>query len=101
MTNHHSLTKVLCLVAVMQLLATWPARGAAEEAASAAGTTQSAAQSAYNSKLICKSERVIGSNIPKRVCRTQAQVDAERTAAQEQMKDVNSQIGRQTGAEGG
>ena len=40
-------------------------------------------------KLICKKEPVIGSNIPKRVCRTQAQIDAEREASRDSMSEMN------------
>lgn len=39
-------------------------------------------------KLICEMERPVGSNIPKRVCRTKAQMDREREAAQEQMREA-------------
>jgi hypothetical protein len=41
-----------------------------------------------DSKLICEVERPVGSNIPKRVCRTQAQIDREREAAQEKMREL-------------
>lgn len=34
-------------------------------------------------KLVCKKERSIGSQMVKRVCRTQAQIDAEREAARQ------------------
>ncbi|HTO57399.1 MAG TPA: hypothetical protein VMJ74_06370 [Pseudomonadales bacterium] len=101
MNNRRSLANSFCVVAAVLLALAWSIRAAAEESVDEANPTQSAAQSAYNSKPICKSERVIGSNIPKRVCRTQAQIDAERAASQEHMKDVNSQIGRQTGSGGG
>jgi hypothetical protein len=43
--------------------------------------TQAAAASDYSNKLICKRELPIGSKIPKTVCRTQAQIDAERGGA--------------------
>ena len=39
-------------------------------------------------KLICKKEKVLGSNIKKRTCRTQAQIDALRAASQEHMSEV-------------
>jgi hypothetical protein len=42
-----------------------------------------------DSKLICEMERPVGSNIPKRVCRTQAQIDKERAEAQDQMREAS------------
>jgi hypothetical protein len=41
------------------------------------GQTTAAAKSAYSNKLICKREQVTGSMIPKRVCKTQEQIDQE------------------------
>jgi hypothetical protein len=43
---------------------------------------------AQEDKLICQTERPVGSNIPKRVCRTQAQIDREREAAQEKIREL-------------
>jgi hypothetical protein len=40
-------------------------------------------------KLICTSERPVGSNIPKKVCRTQEQIDRERDAAQDKMREMS------------
>src|SRR5262249_22007100 len=45
--------------------------------------TSAAAQSAYSNKLICKREQVTGSMIPKRVCKTQEQIDKEHEAIKE------------------
>jgi hypothetical protein len=53
--------------------------------APAAADTKTASQ---DDKLICEVERPVGSNIPKRVCRTQAQIDREREAAQEKMREL-------------
>ena len=48
-------------------------------------------------KLVCKSEPVIGSNIKKKTCKTQKQVDEEREASQSSMGDLNRQQGRASG----
>jgi hypothetical protein len=42
-----------------------------------------AAEKPAKPKLICKSERELGSFIPKKTCRTQQQIDAMRKASQE------------------
>jgi hypothetical protein len=44
---------------------------------------------AQDDKLICQTERPVGSNIPKRVCRTQAEIDREREAAQDKMRELS------------
>ena len=40
------------------------------------------------SGLICKREKVTGSNFTKKVCRSQAQIEAQRKADQEFMRDI-------------
>ena len=40
--------------------------------------------------MICRKEKVIGSNIPKRVCRTAAQIKAEAEAAKSYARDAAS-----------
>ena len=69
---------------------------AAEESAAQPplGQTQAAAKAAYANKLICTKEPVPGSNIKKKVCRTQAQIDQERAASQSMMNDLNKYQGR-------
>jgi hypothetical protein len=53
------------------------------------GTTVTADKTPHEeSKLICEMERPVGSNIPKRVCRSQAQIDKERAQAQDQMREA-------------
>jgi len=41
------------------------------------------------SGLICKREKVTGSNFPRKVCRTQEQIDAQREADQKSIRDIN------------
>jgi len=52
--------------------------------------TTAAAQSAYSNKLICKREHVTGSMIPKKVCRTQEQIDKQ----QEEMRAYADEMRR-------
>ena len=55
----------------------------------ASGPAPAAAKTASDDdKLICEMERPVGSNIPKRVCRTQAQIDRERETAQDTMREL-------------
>ena len=49
--------------------------------ATGAGSTASAQTAADDGKLICKREKATGSKLGKRVCRTAAQIEAEREAA--------------------
>ncbi len=66
---------------------------AAQPAGAPLEGSQAAAASAYSSQLTCKRERQMGSNIPRNVCRTRAQIDAERTAAAEFNRDMNRRSG--------
>jgi hypothetical protein len=54
-----------------------------------AATDAKKATAQDDNKMICETERPVGSNIPKRVCRTQAQIDREREAAQKQLLDLS------------
>ena len=64
----------------------YPARSALHEgtlaAEAPAASTASAPSSGDGPKLICSLERPTGSNIMRRVCRSQDQVDRDREAAQ-------------------
>jgi hypothetical protein len=51
-------------------------------------------------KLICTREEDTGSFLSKRVCRTQAQIDAERRDAQ-MMEDYRQSLGNRVGVGGG
>jgi len=56
-----------------------------------AGATQPAATTAIpeQKKLVCQMERPVGSNIPRKICRTQEQIDRERDAAQDKMREMS------------
>jgi hypothetical protein len=64
---------------------------AEESAAPAAEPTKKAAPA---DKLVCKQEPVIGSNIKRRVCKSQSQIDEERDAARQGLNDLNKSAGR-------
>jgi hypothetical protein len=42
----------------------------------------------YGEKVVCRKERPTGSNIPEMVCRSQAQIDAERLQTQDQLRTM-------------
>jgi len=62
-----------------------------QPAAAQAGTAQAPAKAtlAEDQKPICTTERPVGSNIPRRVCRTPEQIEREREAAQEKMRGLS------------
>jgi hypothetical protein len=45
---------------------------------------------ADENRLICHKERTVGSHISKRVCRTQSEIDAEKTAGQESLRQLSN-----------
>ncbi len=52
------------------------------------GRTQAAAEADYHKKVVCKYEKVIGTRIQKRVCRTAADAAVERESSKEFLKDI-------------
>ena len=84
----------LCGVAIMIGVAlARPAIAEGPAAASPEERTEAAAKSDYSNKRICKRQRQTGSHIPRTVCRTQAQIDADREAATEFVREENRQQG--------
>lgn len=88
--------RLLCTTALLVLtapvLATTPAPTAPEAAqaavaaaptAAAPAATPSTAAQADGEAKVCKLEKELGSNRPKRICRTKAQIEAERAAARD------------------
>jgi hypothetical protein len=61
-----------------------------------AGTAQASAPEATppETKLVCEMERPVGSNIPRRVCRTPEQIEREREAAQTKMREISRPGGK-------
>ncbi len=58
------------------------------------------AKSNDDGKLICKKEPVMGSNIKKKTCRTQKQLDEQREASKSMVNGVNQGQGRNNGSGG-
>jgi hypothetical protein len=50
-----------------------------------------AAKEGDEDEMICVKEEIVGSNIPKRHCRTRGQIERERREAQEEMRRVQRQ----------
>jgi hypothetical protein len=69
-----------------------PMTASAEEPVDPAASAQSqaAAKEVYQNQLICKTKAVVGSHIPKRICKTQAQIDAERARAARMLREVQA-----------
>ncbi len=68
--------------------------GTAEPATDRAGKTEAAAKQDYSQKLICKRENVTGSNLQRKVCRTRAQIDADKQASDQLLHDMNVHAGQ-------
>lgn len=54
------------------------------------GQTAAGASAAYRHHVVCKPQPVLGSRIPKEVCRTRAQADAEAKGAQEYVERLQA-----------
>lgn len=92
----------VCLGVVLALgcATTAPAPTQAQPAAQAAadgGTPQQAVAANARPKQVCVNEQVTGSRISRRVCRSEAAAEAEREAAQKQVREaekVNRRMGQ-------
>jgi hypothetical protein len=91
MTHHpHAITPMslfrgFAWVAALEFSgATW-----ADQPTLAPGHQTKAARAAFESKLICKREYVTGSFVPRRICKTQAQIDKEHATSKQWMEDSN------------
>ena len=62
---------------------------------------EKAAPAKAEQKLICKKERSIGSQMVKRVCRTEAQIEAEREAARQGMETDSNRCMQGASCKGG
>lgn len=69
--------RTICLVAMLGLM---PLIGVAQTGSS--GSDMQAKAPADDTKLVCERKKALGSNRPERVCKTQAEWDAERAKAQ-------------------
>jgi hypothetical protein len=66
----------------------------AQSDAEPVGMTREAAQADYRHRLTCKPESVIGTRIPKTVCRTKAQSDAQSKASAEYLEQIQLESSR-------
>jgi hypothetical protein len=68
----------------------WPEAGDPDVGGDSGATEDAVPEAAGSAvvieRLVCRRERVIGSNLPQRVCRTQTQIVREREAAQELLR---------------
>jgi invasion protein IalB len=75
--------KFAVVTAIVVVACSFPL-AASEPMAASAGTAQPA-ETAAEEKLICTVERKTGSRMTERICRTRAQVDADRAQARDAM----------------
>ena len=68
-------------------------RAIAEETDETTAQTRAAAQSAYQNQLICKRVYMTGSHIPKKVCKTQAQMDREAQVTRQYRDEIQRNSG--------
>jgi hypothetical protein len=73
--------------------------GEESEAAPPAEQTQ-AGQPAEKSKLVCTKAPVMGSNIKKKTCKTQEQVDRQRAASSDSLNESGTGQDRANGSDG-
>ena len=69
------------------------APAASAPAATAAATAAAATAAADADKPVCKTERPMGSLIPKRICKTAAQWEAEREQSRKMIQDMQQRTG--------
>ena len=90
-----ALTIVLRCVAVLIGAGSAPlSAGVESEAAPPAQHTQDAGQPAEKSKLICTKAPVMGSNIKKKTCKTQEQIDGQRAVSRDSLNESGTGQGR-------
>jgi len=68
--------------------------GTGEAPTDRVGKTEAAVKQDYSQKLICTREHVTGSNLRRKVCRTQAQIDADKEASDQLLHDMNTHAGK-------
>ena len=92
----HTVLRVAAIVlcAAMCQVALADETGTTEPATDRVGKTEAAVKQDYSQKLICKRENVTGSNLRRKVCRTQAQIDADKEASDQLLHDMNTHAGK-------
>jgi Flp pilus assembly protein TadD len=83
----------LALALVIAACASTPKQTPATAAAGAApaGTTSATAQAVTKPKLVCEEEKPLGSNLPQRICMTPEEAAARQKAAQDRIRNIQSQ----------
>jgi hypothetical protein len=76
-----------CIVAVLAIAAASPAPGAEPSKRPPEASAKPVKEPNSKEKVVCATEEVAGSIIPRRVCRSQKQADAQRQA----IEDLNSE----------
>ena len=76
---------ILTLAAAVAMAAATPAAGAAPVAPEGAAQAAPAAKPENSDKQICKTEPLVGSRVPKKVCATKAEWEARRQNDKEQL----------------
>jgi len=87
----------LLSTAAAAALAQGSATAEANKAPAAAQSASAPAATSDAEKTICRNEKPMGSLIPKRVCKTAAQWDAEREQARKMMQDMQQRTGSTSG----
>lgn len=86
------MSRVLAIACMAIALAALPvARAEANDDVSTAPVAAEKAEAADGDEVICKRERQMGSQIPKRVCKTRRQREAEREASERVYRDIKAQ----------
>ena len=93
--THEALMKTAALLFGSILLALLAGCATSSQQAQGAGSRDALAQkepakSFDPDEIICVTERVVGTNIPERICRTRRQMEDERDATQIMMQTMNN-----------
>ena len=87
MSRPQSASTATAILAVLAVVTASPARGAETPANPPQAAAKPAKEANPKEKLVCTKDEVAGSLIPKRVCRTQKQIDAQLQAVEDLNKE--------------
>jgi hypothetical protein len=96
MSRPRSASTAAAILAVLAFAAVSPALAAEPSANPPQATAKPAKEATPKEKLVCTKDEVAGSLIPKRVCRTQKQVDAQLQAVEDLSKERRELGGTRT-----
>lgn len=92
----------LAAIALAAVIAACGARPTAEDAADELVAGDVIDVDYDEDRLVCKRQRVIGSNVPRTVCKTESQIEAERQAAEKAvgpLRPMGGYTGRDPGSD--